>query len=230
MNKLEELFKEKLSDYAIATPNKTWEKVEAGLSKKSKTIIWLRWAAIFLLGGLLLGSLWLQRQDNSSTLAKENQPALSKDEVPIQKSAPPIFMEQKPVAKNARKRKGYKITPTSPLLQSVITSEKAPGMEAPSPAPAHHIEIPAPEITKLPSPISHGIVLTYTLSPVELPIADAAAIVEADTTGKKDKSLKRMVDFARNVKNSDSPLSGIRDMKEDLFALELKKKTTSKNH
>ncbi len=229
MNKLEELFKEKLSDYAMVTPNRTWEKVEAGLSKKSKTIIWLRWAAIFLIGCFLLGSLWLQRQDNSSTLAKESQP-VSKDEVSIQKSVPPIFIEQKSVAKNARRRKENKVNPAPTLLQSVAASEKAPGMEVPSPAPTQDGEIPAPEITKLSSPISHGIVLTYTLSPVELPIADAAAISEADADGKKDKSLKRMVDFAMNVKNSDSPLGGIRVMKEDLFALELKKKTTIKNH
>ena len=223
MNKLEELFKEKLSDYAIATPNRTWEKVEAGLSKKNKTIIWLRWAAVFLLGGLLLGSLWLQRQDNSRTLAKENQPAVRKEEGPIQKSVPPMFIEQKSIAKNVRKRKENKINPAPPLLQSVATSEKAPRTEAPSPAPTPPGEIPAPEITKLSSPISHGIVLTYTLGPVELLIADAA-------DGKRDKSLKRMVDFAMNVKNSDSPIGGIRVMKEDLFALELKKKTTSKNH
>ena len=223
MNKLEELFKEKLSDYAIATPNRTWEKVEAGLSKKNKTIIWLRWAAVFLLGGLLLGSLWLQRQDNSRTLAKENQPAVRKEEVPIQKSVPPMFIEQKSIAKNFRKRKENKINPAPPLLQSVATSEKAPRTEAPSPAPTPPGEIQAPEIIKLSSPISQGIVLTYTLGPVELPIADAA-------DGRRDKSLKRMVDFARNVKNSDSPIGGIRVMKEDLFALELKKKTTSKNH
>ncbi len=230
MNKLDELFKEKLSDYAVAPSAGAWDKVEAGLSKKSKTILWLRWAAVFLLGGLLMGSPWLQRQDNSKTLAKENQPDVRIDEVPVQKSMPPMVKEQKLMANNARKKKENKVNPAPSLLTTVAVLEAAPEMETPSLTPIQAGKIPTPEVTKLSSPISHGIVLTYTLSPVELPLEEATTISEADVEGKKDKSLKRMVEFARNVKNSDSPLGGIRVMKEDLFALDLKKKTTSKTH
>ena len=74
MNKLDEFFKEKLTDHSIAPSTGAWQKVEAGFSKKNKGVAWLRWAAVFLLGAFLLGTLWMQRENTSAPMAKDNLP------------------------------------------------------------------------------------------------------------------------------------------------------------
>ena len=228
MNKLDELFKEKLSEYTVAPSAGAWDKVETGLSKKNSTIAWLRWAAVFLLGGLLLGSLWLQRQDSSLPLSKVEESIPQKQETEIQKSTTPAVTENKSatIKKIAGRRKAVNLNPANAFQAS---DEKAVAQkeEEQSSIPPQVLETPSIEVAKVSTKASQGIVLTYTLGPVEPRLEEVA---DAATAEKKDKSLKRMVDFAWNVKNSESPLSGIRVMKEDLFALDLKKKTTSKNH
>ena len=230
MNKLDELFKEKLSDYTVAPSAGAWLKVEASLSKKNKAVVWLRWAAMFLLGGLLLGTLWFQRQDDSLPLAKEKPPVQQKDEVESQKSTAPAMAEQKTETKNVVGKKKVNTLPQLPPQQESLAKEEvAQIIEEQPPMPGQSVETQVIEVTKATLPASKGIVLTYTLGPVEL-LTEAAAAQEIEVAaGKKDKSLKRMVEFARIVKNSD-PMGEIRVMKEDLFALDLKKKTTSKNH
>lgn len=73
-----------------------------------------------------------------------------------------------------------------------------------------------------------GIVLTYVLAPLEENQPDEA-LVTAKADGKEN-SLKRVLDIARNVKNSESPIGELRDMKEELFAFDLKKKSATKKH
>ena len=230
MNKLDELFKEKLSDYTVTPSAGAWLKVEAGLSKKNKAVVWLRWAAVFLLGGLLLGTLWFQRQDDSLPLAKEKPPVQQKDEIEIQKTTAPAVAEEKTETKNViGKKRVNTSTQPSPQQKSLSKEEVAQIIEEQPSMPGQSVETQVVEVTKATLPVSKGIVLTYTLGPVELPTEGETQSVEVVATGKKDKSLKRMVEFARIVKNSD-PMGEIRVMKEDLFALDLKKKTTSKNH
>ncbi|MBY0433263.1 MAG: hypothetical protein K2U26_04045, partial [Cyclobacteriaceae bacterium] len=64
------------------------------------------------------------------------------------------------------------------------------------------------------------IVLTYTLATVEAP-------AKAEVVAKKETPIKRAWEFAKNVKNGEATFS-IRDMKDELFALDLRKKE-SKN-
>jgi hypothetical protein len=72
------------------------------------------------------------------------------------------------------------------------------------------------------------IVLTYTLETIEEKTAETKTEATVAVVDQKESSLKRAVKFARNVKNGDTPLIGLRGMKDELFARELKKKTTTK--
>ncbi|MEJ0057569.1 MAG: hypothetical protein WDN75_19150 [Bacteroidota bacterium] len=68
--------------------------------------------------------------------------------------------------------------------------------------------------------------MVYTLETVEP--AHEIQHTELVSNDKKEPSLKRMMKFAKDVKNGDAPLGGLRIVREDLFAFELKKKPTSK--
>ena len=105
MNKLDELFKEKLSDYSVAPSAGAWQKIEPHLSKKNETMVWVRWAAVLLLGGLLLSALWIQRKDSASPLAKQKQPVPQKAEMKNHESLTPALAEEKSGAKNVVAKK-----------------------------------------------------------------------------------------------------------------------------
>ena len=69
---------------------------------------------------------------------------------------------------------------------------------------------------------SKPIVLVYTLDTVAPQAEEGASAVE------KKSSIQRVVAFANDVKHSD-PLSEFRGMKEELLAINLRKKTSKKN-
>lgn len=65
-------------------------------------------------------------------------------------------------------------------------------------------------------PETKPVVIVYTLETIA---SDAA---------EKPSSLERVVEFARAVKHSD-PISNLRGFKDELLALDLRKKSTKKN-
>jgi hypothetical protein len=75
--------------------------------------------------------------------------------------------------------------------------------------------IEAPEKT---TEVQKPIVLVYTLERVGTPVPEA----------EKPSTFERAVEFARTVKHSD-PIGEFRGMKDELFALDLRKKSTKKN-
>ncbi len=227
MSKLDEFFKEKLTDHSIEPPPLVWKKVEAGLSKKNNGVIWLRWAAVFLLGALLLGTLWMQQEDTSAPMAKDklSQPEGEKEN---QQPPQPVIAEKQPETKGVVIKKKTKTTRTSirvipaGVQQAEVKKEEVDQV-------TEERSIQPSKTNSVAQQTSKGIILTYTLDAVITPAVEKpepAVVVAA--TEKKGKSLKRMMDFAKNVKNSESPLGELRIKKGELFALDLKKKPTSK--
>lgn len=226
MNKLDEFFKEKLTNHSIAPSAGAWQKVESGLSKKNNGVIWLRWAAVVLLGALLLGTLWMQREDLPAPMAKDKLPP-AEVEKENQQPLQPAIAEKLPETKNVVREKKAKSTRTSqPIVQEEIQQADLKKEEA---QVKEKLSVQLPETDLAAKQTSQGIVLTYTLDAIT-PSGEKSetepAIVAA--TEKKGKSLKRMMDFAKNIKHSESPLGELRIKKGELFALDLKKKPTSK--
>ena len=48
MNKLDAIFKDKLSNHTMMPSAAAWDKLEAGLTKKNEGIAWMRWAAVLI--------------------------------------------------------------------------------------------------------------------------------------------------------------------------------------
>ena len=230
MSTLDELFKEKLADHTTPPSADVWQKVEASLSKKNNTIVWLRWAAVFLLGGLLLGTLWLQQEKIAAPLSQTVKP-VQKQIVPeikirnqssianAEEAKKSLFSKRK-INRSANPKTIPQGLPLNIEVTEVVEDKSIAQNVSLHETLVHHEKK------------SQSIVLTYTLDPVETPAKMPGSVVDqptvAATDHKKEKSLRRMMKLASDVKNSDSPLSGLRGMKDELFALDLKKKPTGK--
>ena len=232
MSTLDELFKEKLADHTTPPSADVWQKVEGNLSKKNNTIVWLRWAAVFLLGGLLLGTLWLQQEKIAAPLSQTVKP-VQKQIVPeikirnqssianAEEAKKSLFSKRK-INRSANPKTIPQGLPLNIEVTEVVEDKSIAQNVSLHETLVHHEKK------------SQSIVLTYTLDPVETPAEILAPVVTADlptvtaAEHKKEKSLRRMMKLASDVKNSDSPLSGLRGMKDELFALDLKKKPTGK--
>ncbi|MEJ0057568.1 MAG: hypothetical protein WDN75_19145 [Bacteroidota bacterium] len=121
MNKLDELFKEKLASHSITPSTGAWDKVEAGLSKKNKGIGWLRWAAVFLLGMLMAGLFLINNNEAPLTISEKEEAPVLKDQNKTEQALTPA--SEKTEVKNAvsQNKKKSKRKPAnqqfSPLFQ-----------------------------------------------------------------------------------------------------------------
>ncbi len=113
-DRIDEFFKTKLTDHAMAPTPRAWSKVEANLSKKTKGIIWFRAAALLFLGLLLATIVWLQSkraETTPSTIANVN--VSEEKETPLKKS----YAEDEP--KRNLKKKTQTTTSRQPYLPQV---------------------------------------------------------------------------------------------------------------
>ncbi|CAN5258537.1 hypothetical protein BH09BAC3_BH09BAC3_20170 [soil metagenome] len=236
MNKLDELFKEKLTEYSITPSNAAWEKIESDLSKKNNAVLWLRWAAVFVLGAFVLGTILVNREENTLPLAeKVESPANATEDI---HNVAPVVAEHNLASDNYVTKKKNKIKKSSqtPATYSIIQKEEEEEKEknivnatSSEETTSTLVETTVANVTTSNEKLKEttkSIVLVYTLDAIEPTVETPPA--EVVSNDKKDSSLKRVINFAKDVKNGDTPFGGIREMKDDLFALELKKKTTSK--
>lgn len=227
MNNLDQLFEKKLADHTLPPSVSVWEGIEARLSKKNKPLIWIRWAAVFLLGGLILSVIWMRNHEPQPALAIENVQApvvaqeLKEEPNPVEQNK----VTGKTEKKNRRTYKHQQVLQT--MAANPISDETKNDIVEPIAIAANQNAQPV-EIAK-PAETTRSIVLVYILDPVSVPDTEHAT-EEMIVADKKDNSLKKVMKLVGEVKNSESPLGGIREMKEDLFAFDLRKKTTNKKH
>ena len=75
-NRIDQLFKNMLSEHKAAPSAEAWTKVQSGLSKKNKRIIFWRIAAVFVLFGVLISTWYVLSNDETIThpqLAKKKE-------------------------------------------------------------------------------------------------------------------------------------------------------------
>jgi hypothetical protein len=220
MSEIEELFEKKLSGHSLEPGAAAWERIEAGLSKKNEKIIWIQWAAAFFLCGLLFTTMWLRSTQENLPIAK-TVPGITpqKNEV-VKENRPALAAETKKSRKSNSVKKNIpaQLPAIKQIEEEVVPEEKTNDLieVAVVNKPVVIEKNIAPEAAK-------PIVLVYTLETIEHSEHTADPMV-AD----KKEGIKKVMQFARDVKNGDSPL-GIRDMKDELFALDFKK-STKKQH
>ncbi len=231
MNKLDELFERKLADHSIVPSPGTWENVESRLSKKNKTVIRMRWAAVLMFGSLLFSLLWTGNREISLPVANKTQltqpkteadPGLTALDAKVKKDSHPVDKEMMKKVRQLNMR----VQPTSSTILASSVREEI------TEDPIHAAEVQnfnSLEMIK-PSETPRPIVLSFTLDPVVYSQAENTEEKGTMTEEKKDKSFRRMMKVASKMKNSESPMGEIRNMKEELFALDFKNKATNKKH
>lgn len=221
MNKVDNFFKRKIEVTSIEPRPEAWAKLEANLSKKNKGLIGLRIAAAVLLAGMLVTSIvWRQNKEDQQHMADK-----SKKEIPVS-----------PLAKSLAKKDTLSQSPkdeNKSVMESdkTIKAEKKAFEQVTSPQLAKETEFKP--TTKNPieqetiqsetvaaATLEKPIVIEYTLESVKYLKKELPVLAE---TAEKKNSLQKALDFAREAKNSDSPLGELRQAKDDLFALNFKK-------
>lgn len=221
-NRMDQLFKNKLGDHRLPPSQEAWAKIESGLTKKNKTVILWRSAAVFVLCGFLASAwfYWQSTQDHTQELTTKqddgikNAPEVQKPLVdPVEKKE---YKNQVAIIKKSERLKREKITSKKDMEE--ITEATPILKEA-----EKELAILETVITEPVSKPDKPVVIEFTLDPVPSTTLIAKAI-EAE----KSNGFKKILDKAIDLKNGEG-LGGLRDAKNELLAFDFKKDKTKRN-
>jgi hypothetical protein len=212
MNPLDELFKHKLEDHSLPPSPLAWSKVERAISKKNRTIVWLRVAACLAFLGL--GWVMYQQIENapSKSVMVVYKPIIKKEDekntaIPHGKITNTISTKAKLVETKATSLATTQaVVAEQNSLNEVTTTNEMVALET-------TIEEGATEYKEVIAQAEKPLVIEYTLEPVK----DQPQEVTSRS------KLQKMVDFALEAKHSDGALTNLRQAKDDLFAFNFKK-------
>jgi hypothetical protein len=217
MNKMDELFKNKLENYPLLPSPDAWEKVERQLEKKSKLMIWWRAAAAVLLVGVVgwWTYTWQTSNPTSQTAAKtESFPAQSPAAIaktPInshQSTNAPTPQLHKPLAKHSLPKSS---TPRpSAKQQTTLATKEVEASSTEVPVVAQLVLPPAAN-PAVAAQAQKPIVLEFTLQPI--------ATETVATARAEKRSIKSVL---MDLKNGEGNIN-FQTLRENLFAFNHKK-------
>lgn len=225
MNRIDELFKNKLANHQVAPSADAWQKVEAGLTKKNNAWVW-RLAAALVLFGLLSGAWYLWNNNTEIKPELVQQPASPQKENPVvvqpEEQKQNLVAETQPKSETKSKKRIIKANASDSNKETQPEKVKAE-----EPLVVVETEVLVAENKTEPAPARKPIVIEFTLEPLPVNvIGPTVALASADD----DKSgLQKILEKARDIKNGDSELGSLRDAKNELFALDFRKDKTKRN-
>jgi hypothetical protein len=226
-NRTDQLFKDKLGDHRLSPSAEAWSKVEARLSKKNNIVILWRAAAVFVLFGLLTGA-WLYWQSGQQD---QPQQLVIKPSGTNNSRLDEPFIAQPEKEENTTQVAGIEKTKDLKKIKSKIT--EGTQNKIVEPIPTENLVIKENELVADSKKISvepqgkveKPIVIEFTLDPV--PVRTLVAQAEGDN--EKNSGFEKILGKARDIKNGDSELGSLRDVKNELFALDFRKDKTKRN-
>lgn len=213
MNAIDRLFQDQLEGHSTPPSAGAWERIEAGLTKKTSPLAWMRWAAV-LVPAVVAAVIWMNRPVASTQVVAQAETIRPVPVAPETTPAPAVVKDRPATSRRIASGKPALAPPTEvdlPIEAVALLPEAAP-MEDLIIEPQSPITI----TETVAEPETKPVVIVYTLETIA---SDAA---------EKPSSLERVVEFARAVKHSD-PISDLRGLKDELLALDLRKKSTKKN-
>lgn len=221
-NRIDQLFKDKLSDHRVAPPADAWLKVEAGVTKKNSYRIVGRAAAVFILVGLFITiGIQINRQlQKAEQLAEETN---TQNEVIPENVEPAVAMPQ------PTEQPGSFTTLTK---RNIKVNDPVTVIEQDQPQPLQHIIENTKETmaqlevseTVLEPVQEKPVVIEFTLDPLP---TRTEAIASADSD--KDSGIMKILDKALDIKNGESDFGSLRNAKNELFALDFRKDKQKRN-
>jgi len=225
-NRTDQLFKDKLGDQRLPPSAEAWSKVEAGISKKNNLVILWRVAAAFVLFGLLTGG-WFYWQSGQQD---QPQQLVTKPSGTENSGLEKPLIAQQEKEENKTQVAAVEKTKDIKKVKSKITEDTQEKIAAPIPNENLLIEetelvaetkkIPFEPQEKLEKPI----VIEFTLDPLP-----TRTLVAQDGKDEKNNAFEKILLKARDIKNGDNELGSLRDVKNELFALDFRKDKTKRN-
>lgn len=228
-NKTDKLFKEKLAEHALPPSAQAWEKIEAGLSKKNKAILWFRVAAVLALMALLTFALlqWNYNETTTTTpsLAQQTDSAQQKKEIT------PLAAEEE--------KKPEQVNPLSSSPKTIVPVVKKKAEQQPIALQEEQMIRPQEEVkvdeikqepivvnTTTASVAKKSMKITFHLPSIESKNErkEEVAVAAVEPVAEKKNTLQRAFDEIRTA----DVLGTIREAKDNLFALEFKKDKSKK--
>ncbi len=228
--RIDQLFKNSLSEHKVPPSPQAWEKVQAGLTKKNnKFFVWQMAAALVLFGAIISGWYFLNRNETTGpaqftntkeTVAPLNENKKIIESVPVQVKPNVAHSAKEATAKKRNKNVVKNKDPQNSDTENVAMESS----EVQKDIQENIMVTESALITQTTKP-EKPIVIEFTLASIsKTPTAEVAQANEDGNYG-----LKKILDAARDVKNGDSDLSIIRDTKNQLFALDFKKDKIKRN-
>lgn len=224
MNNTEDFFRKKLDDANISPRPAAWQRVEANLSKKNNGLAWFRLAAAILLIGLLTATLFYLQ-----TASEPSQMANTPNEIKPKTEEGSKTDEQK-APRNGTVQQSEDQPAQRPVKAEQHLREEMPAEAEPVPRTVAQLEVNENEnenetdslglTTVAAAAVEKPMVIEYVLTPIPSVKDEMPEVAEL---AEKKSGLQRALEFARDAKHSDNPLGGLRQAKDELFALDFRK-------
>lgn len=224
-NAIDKFFRSKLANHSLDS-GVAWSRIEEGLPKKNRTILWYRAAAAFVTASLTF-ALWFYSSKNDSVtetvaqsfqeqpvneeVAQNKEQLMAADESVAAKEKDIKQLAKRVIKKNKAaepaKEKSNDINEMANLPITIATME---------PNPIEPFEETHSEATKTSKPI----VIVYELKEVATKIENPSNL---DLSPQKKTGIKKVFEIANNMRNGDSPFGGLRQAKEEILAFNFRK-------
>ena len=214
-NKLDKLFRDKLSDMTVTPSADAWARVSQAGAKKNSVWMWRMAAAVAAMLVVAGALVWWPEEETTPVAVQE--PTVMPAPATVQ---PAVAETQSPVKTEPARVVVQKIQP-QPVLAVEVANMVEPEETIAETVVEEAVESTVAEVTvtQREETAAAPVVLVYTLESVE---EETAAPVE-NPAG----TWERVAQFARDIKNGEGNV-GLRDFKEELFALNFRKKETPK--
>lgn len=227
------LFHNKLENFQLRPSADAWNRIEAGLDKKSNKALWLKIAAGLLLLSIASVLIWKIQPAETDVLVKETPQTTE----PALKKLQPTQPEEIAVAAVDQNKK------TEPEKTKPKNNRNIPADKKPTPAFSQQVAMiestPDETLTEVIEPetevlvaqvesVTHqeteaqnnaGVYIVMTANEVNQKYLVPQPEDEATSEGKKSSRIQKLMGVAMNITDGDGPLGDLRQKKDELFAL-----------
>jgi hypothetical protein len=237
----DKFFRDKLEHHQKPASSAAWDRIDAELSKKNnRTPYWLKIAASILIVAVGAFILWPSGKHIDLVLTDKTDTPVSKDSVVKRNETPPVDHQREPESEKrvAEKKTEISEPKKKPVKQKKEILHKTPVTNDQEKNPVDtNVEPSVPmennEETEMaePNPVavvpnetapaSENIKIVISSEDAEK-FLDKKSLAKATSEEKKPSTLQKLLDKAEDLTTNQDPLGEIRQMKNEILALNFK--------
>jgi len=225
----DKLFRQKLENYQRPAPQDAWGRIEKGISKKNNKVMWLKIAASLLLIVVAFFAVKsILKKDEVDTITYESiesqqpMPHTPKSQE-VQPEAESITQEEK---LNTENHVANSLKVTKDYTEGAFKHQEEPVEKR---IPETELKPSQDEVTEIIAPLStqeevattenKGFKLIIEADEVNQKYLNKGSLVHATSGEENPSGIKKLLDKAQDLKNNQDPIGDLRQMKNEIFAL-----------